>query len=123
MGAWVSYGLGSPTKDRPAFVVLHSRIPGGAQTQALFSRLWGSGFMSTRHSGVALRSVGDPVLYLSNPDGVDAGTRRRMLDGLVELNQDRLQKVGDPEISSRISQYEMAFRMQTSVPELTDISD
>ena len=123
MGSWVSYGLGSPNKDLPAFVVLHSRIPGGAQTQALFSRLWGSGFMSTRHAGVALRSSGDPVLYLSNPSGVDPATRRRMLDGLAELNTDRLNTVGDPEIASRISQYEMAFRMQTSVPELTDISD
>jgi hypothetical protein len=123
MGSWVSYGLGSPNKDLPSFVVLHSRIPGGAQTQALFSRLWGSGFMSTRHAGVALRSAGDPVLHLSNPSGVDAATRRRMLDGLAELNQDRLNVVGDPEIASRISQYEMAFRMQTSVPDLTDISD
>ncbi len=123
MGAWVSYGLGSPNRDLPAFVVLHSRMPSGSQSQALFSRLWGSGFMSTRHAGVALRSVGDPVLYLSNPNGVDAATRRRMLDGLSELNQQRLDTVGDPEIASRISQYEMAFRMQTSVPDLTDISD
>jgi hypothetical protein len=123
MGAWISYGLGSPNRDLPAFVVLHSRIPGGAQTQALFSRLWGSGFLSTRHAGVALRSVGDPVLYLSNPAGVDPTTRRRMLDGLSELNQQRLTSVGDPEIASRIAQYEMAFRMQTSVPDLTDISD
>jgi len=123
MGAWISYGLGSPNRDLPAFVVLHSRIPGGAQTQALFSRLWGSGFLATRHAGVALRSSGDPVLYLSNPAGVDSGTRRRMLDGLAELNQSRLQSVGDPEIVSRIAQYEMAFRMQTSVPELTDNSD
>ncbi|MFM8727640.1 MAG: DUF1501 domain-containing protein, partial [Planctomycetaceae bacterium] len=123
MGAWVSYGLGSPNRDLPAFVVLHSRIPGGAQTQVLFSRLWGSGFLATRHAGVALRSSGDPVLYLSNPAGVDSGTRRRMLDGLAQLNQNRLQAVGDPEIVSRIAQYEMAFRMQTSVPELTDISD
>jgi hypothetical protein len=123
MGAWISYGLGSPNRDLPSFVVLHSRIPGGAQTQALFSRLWGSGFLATRHAGVALRSSGDPVLYLSNPAGVDSATRRRMLDGLSELNQSRLQAVGDPEIVSRIAQYEMAFRMQSSVPELTDISD
>lgn len=123
MGAWVSYGLGSPNADLPAFVVLHSRIAKGSQTQALFSRLWGSGFLPTRHAGVALRSVGDPVLYLSNPAGVDASTRRRMLDGLAELNQERLGVVGDPEIASRISQYEMAYRMQTSVPELTDISN
>ncbi|MBI1904217.1 MAG: DUF1501 domain-containing protein [Planctomycetia bacterium] len=122
MGAWISYGLGSPNKDLPAFVVLHSRIASGSQTQALFSRLWGSGFLPTRHQGVALRSQGDPVLYLSNPPGVDADTRRRMLDGLAALNQQRLQTQGDPEIAARIAQYEMAFRMQTSVPELIDIS-
>jgi hypothetical protein len=122
MGAWVSYGLGSPNKDLPAFVVLHSRIANGSQTQALFSRLWGSGFLPTRHQGVALRSQGDPVLYLSNPPGVDSDTRRRMLDGLAALNQERLKTQGDPEIAARIAQYEMAFRMQTSVPELIDIS-
>jgi hypothetical protein len=123
MGAWISYGLGSPNKDLPAFVVLHSRIANGAQTQALFSRLWGSGFLPTMHQGVSLRSQGDPVLYLSNPPGVDADVRRRMLDGLAELNQQRLEAKGDPEIATRIAQYEMAFRMQSSVPELTDISD
>ncbi|MGH7127170.1 MAG: DUF1501 domain-containing protein [Planctomycetaceae bacterium] len=122
MGAWVSYGLGSPNQDLPAFVVLHCRLPSGAQPQALFSRLWGSGFLPTKHQGVALRSVGDPVLYLSNPDGVSDGVRRRMLDGLAALNQERLETTGDPEIAARIAQYEMAFRMQASVPELTDIS-
>jgi hypothetical protein len=122
MGAWVSYGIGSPNRDLPSFVVLVSRLASGSQSQALFSRLWGSGFLPTRHQGVALRSSGDPVLYLSNPPGVDAQSRRRMLDGLSELNQQRFESVGDPEISSRIAQYEMAFRMQTSVPELTDIS-
>lgn len=122
MGAWLSYGIGSPNQNLPAFVVLHSRMPGGAQAQALFSRLWGSGFLPTKHQGVALRSVGDPVLYLSNPPGVDADSRRRMLDGLAELNQKRLDVKGDPEITARIAQYEMAFRMQTSVPELIDIS-
>jgi hypothetical protein len=122
MGAWLSYGLGSPNQNLPAFVVLHSRMPSGAQSQALFSRLWGSGFLPTRHQGVALRSVGDPVLYLSDPPGVDRDSRRRMLDGLSELNQQRLQAKGDPEIAARISQYEMAFRMQASVPELIDIS-
>ncbi|MFO1020071.1 MAG: DUF1501 domain-containing protein [Planctomycetales bacterium] len=121
-GAWVSYGLGSPNKDLPAFVVLHSRLSDGAQTQALFSRLWGSGFLPTKHQGVALRSSGDPVLYLSNPPGVSGDTRRKMLDGLAQLNQKHFESVGDPEISSRISQYEMAYRMQTSVPELADIS-
>ncbi|MBW3596720.1 MAG: DUF1501 domain-containing protein [Planctomycetes bacterium] len=122
MGAWVSYGIGSPNEDLPAFVVLHSRLASGSQSQALFSRLWGSGFLPTRHQGVALRSSGDPVLYLSNPPGVDQQTRRRMLDGLAALNEKRLGVKGDPEIQARISQYEMAFRMQTSVPELTDIS-
>jgi hypothetical protein len=122
MGAWLSYGVGSPNQDLPAYVVLHSRIGAGAMTQALFSRLWGSGFLPSKHQGVALRSVGDPVLYLSNPDGVDQQTRRTMLDGLAKLNQQRLAEQGDPEIAARIAQYEMAARMQMSVPELTDIS-
>ncbi|MBX3440859.1 MAG: DUF1501 domain-containing protein [Planctomyces sp.] len=122
MGAWVSYGIGSPNQDLPAFVVLVSRLPEGAQPQALFSRLWGSGFLETRHAGVGFRSVGDPVLYLSNPDGIDRDTRRTMLDGLAALNQQRFESVGDPEINARIAQYEMAFRMQASVPELTDLS-
>ena len=122
MGAWLSYGIGSPNQDLPAYVVLHSRIAAGSQTQALFSRLWGSGFLPSRHQGVALRSIGDPVLYLSNPDGVDQASRRQMLDGLAKLNQKRLAEQGDPEIAARIAQYEMAFRMQMSVPELTDIT-
>jgi hypothetical protein len=121
-GAWISYGIGSPNQDLPAFVVLHSRLAAGSQSQALFSRLWGSGFLPTKHQGVALRSQGDPVLYLSNPPGVTSDVRRRMLDGLTALNQQRLESQGDPEIATRIAQYEMAFRMQTSVPELTDIS-
>jgi hypothetical protein len=118
----LSYGIGSPNHDLPAYVVLHSRLAAGAQTQALFSRLWGSGFLPTRHQGVALRSTGDPVLYLSNPPGVDPLSRREMLDGLSELNRKRHDVTGDPEINARIAQYEMAFRMQTSVPELVDIS-
>jgi len=122
MGSWVSYGIGSPNQDLPAYVVLHSRIAAGSQTQALFSRLWGSGFLQTKHAGVALRSSGDPVLYLSNPAGVTADTRRKMLDGLAELNQKKYDEFNDPEIVSRIAQYEMAFRMQSSVPELVDIS-
>jgi hypothetical protein len=122
MGAWLSYGIGSPNQDLPAYVVLHSRIAAGSQTQALFARLWGAGFLPSKHQGVALRSIGDPVLYLSNPDGVDQATRRQMLDGLAKLNQKRLAEQGDPEIAARIAQYEMAFRMQMSVPELTDIS-
>jgi hypothetical protein len=122
MGAWLSYGIGSPNQDLPAFTVLVSRLSNGGMNQALFSRLWGSGFLPTKHQGVALRSSGDPVLYLSNPPGVDPATRRRMLDGLSQLNQQRFEAKGDPEIQGRIAQYEMAFRMQTSVPELTDIS-
>lgn len=123
LGAWLSYGIGSPNQDLPAYVVLISRIANGSQTQALFSRLWGSGFLPTKHQGVALRSSGDPVLYLSNPPGVERDDRRTMLDGLAALNELKFADVGDPEISARIAQYEMAFRMQTSVPELVDIRD
>jgi hypothetical protein len=122
MGAWLAYGIGSPNADLPAYVVLHSRIAAGSQTQALFSRLWGAGFLPSKHQGVALRSSGDPVLYLSNPPGVDADARRKMLDGLAELNRKKHEQVGDPEIVSRIAQYEMAFRMQTAVPDLVDIA-
>ncbi|MEX0713460.1 MAG: DUF1501 domain-containing protein [Pirellulales bacterium] len=121
-GAWLSYGIGSPNQDLPAFVVLHSKWSSKSGSQALFSRLWGAGFLPTKHQGVAMRSTGDPVLYLSNPPGVNERSRRRMLDGLAELNEKRQQVDGDPEIATRIAQYEMAFRMQTSVPELTDIS-
>lgn len=122
-GAWLSYGLGSMNENLPGFVVLHSTVNGGFGGQALYSRLWGSGFLSTRHQGVSLRSSGDPVLFLSDPDGMSKGMRRRMLDELNHMNQQRYDDVGDPEIQSRIAQYEMAYRMQTSVPELTDISD
>jgi hypothetical protein len=122
-GAWLSYGLGSTNENLPAFMVLHSTVNGGFGGQALYARLWGSGFLSTRHQGVSLRSIGDPVLYLSNPDGMSTKMRRRMLDELAKLNRERYSDVGDPEIQSRIAQYEMAYRMQTSVPELTDISD
>ncbi len=121
-GAWLSYGLGSMNQNLPAFVVLHSTVNGGFGGQALYARLWGAGFLSTRHQGVSLRSTGDPVLYLSNPDGMSPQMRRRMLDELAKLNRERYAEVGDPEIQSRIAQYEMAYRMQTSVPELTDIS-
>ena len=121
-GAWLSYGLGSMNQNLPAFVVLHSTVNGGFGGQALYARLWGSGWLSTRHQGVSLRSTGDPVLYLSNPKGISSKMRRNMLDKLALLNQDRFDEVGDPEIQSRIAQYEMAYRMQTSVPELTDIS-
>lgn len=121
-GAWLSYGIGCPNQDLPAYVVLHSRLAAGSQSQALFSRLWGSGWLPTKHQGVSLRSVGDPVLYLSNPPGVTDGRRRTMLDGLSELNQKKAAEIGDPEINARIAQYEMAYRMQTSVPELIDMS-
>ncbi len=122
-GAWLSYGLGSMNENLPCFVVLHSTVNGGFGGQALYARLWGAGFLSTRHQGVSLRSTGDPVLYLSNPEGMSEGMRRRMLDELAKLNRHRYKEVGDPEIQSRIAQYEMAYRMQTSVPELADISD
>lgn len=122
-GAWLSYGLGSMNENLPCFVVLHSTVNGGFGGQALYARLWGAGFLSTRHQGVSLRSTGDPVLYLSNPEGMSEGMRRRMLDELAKLNRHRYKEVGDPEIQSRIAQYEMAYRMQTSVPELADISN
>jgi hypothetical protein len=122
LGAWLSYGLGSENRDLPAFVVLVSMGSAGREAQALFSRLWGSGFLPTQHQGVALRSQGDPVLYLSDPKGVDGGTRRRMLDGLAALNAKQHERVNDPETLTRIAQYEMAFRMQSSVPELVDLS-
>jgi len=121
-GAWVSYGLGSMNRDLPAFVVLHSTWSAKRDAQALYSRLWGSGFLPSRYQGVSLRSLGDPVLYLSNPEGVRPKTRRQMLDALAALNEQKHQAVGDPEIQARIAQYEMAYRMQSSVPELTDLS-
>ena len=119
LGSWISYGLGSENKDLPAFVVLASANKGD---QPLYARLWGSGFLDSRYQGVRFRSSGEPVLYLSNPDGVCQSGRRAMLDRLSELNQVNFQKELDPEIESRIAQYEMAYRMQTSVPEVTDLS-
>jgi len=121
MGAWLSYGLGNETDNLPSFVVLNSTWTGRKEAQALFSRLWGSAFLPSKHQGVLLRTAGDPVLFLSNPKGINSKTRRRMLDALEELNQQQLSEVGDPDIQARISQYEMAFRMQSSVPELTDL--
>ena len=122
MGAWLSYGLGTMNADLPTFVALVSK--GSAQTgQPLYDRLWGSGFLPTQYQGVKFLATGDPVLYLSNPPGVDPDTRRRFLDDLGALNQLKEAEFGDPETSTRIAQYEMAFRMQTSVPELTDLSD
>jgi uncharacterized protein (DUF1501 family) len=123
MGAWMSYGLGSMNRDLPTFVVLNaSHSNPKANVQAISARLWSSGFLSGEHAGVALRSGGDPVLYINNPDGVPVGIRRRMLNGLGELNEIEYGKIADPEIRVRMSQYEMAFRMQASVPELTDLS-
>ena len=119
VGAWLSYGLGSQNRDLPAFVAMVS----GSGGQPLYDRLWGSGFLPTRYQGVKFRSVGDPVLFLSNPPGVSAAVRRRMLDDLARLNQLKYDRVADPEITTRIAQYELAARMQTSVPELTDVSD
>jgi hypothetical protein len=122
IGAWVSYGLGSENQDLPAFVALVSQGSGNPTDQPLYDRLWGSGFLPTRYQGIKFRSAGEPVLYLSNPDGFGDGNRRRMLDDLARLNRMRLEEAGDPEIATRISQYELAHRMQTSVPELTDLS-
>jgi hypothetical protein len=118
MGCWLSYGLGTENRNLPSFVVLVSgtAAPDGGAS------LWGSAFLPTIHQGVQLRSQGDPVLFLSNPDGMDADKRRRSLDALKELNQLQLDAVGDPEILTRMAQYEMAYRMQTSVPEVMDIS-
>ena len=123
IGSWLAYGLGSMNQDLPTFVVLNATHSNPkANVQAISARLWSSGFLSGQYSGVALRSAGDPVLYISNPDGVPRQIRRRMLDALGELNQIESEKVADPETRVRISQYEMAFRMQASVPDLTDIT-
>ena len=122
MGSWLSYGMGSMNEDLPNYVVMTPTWTGRQDAQALYQRLWGSGFLPSEHQGVSLRSSGDPVLYLSNPKGVSPNARRKMLDGLAALNEEKFKGVNDPEIKARISQYEMAFKMQTSVPELTDIS-
>ena len=123
MGAWIAYGLGSMNQDLPTFVVLNATHSNPkANVQAISARLWSAGFLSAQYAGVALRSGGDPVLYINNPDGVPPQIRRQMLDGLGALNHLELEKIGDPETQVRIAQYEMAFRMQTSVPELTDLS-
>ena len=119
LGAWLSYGLGSMNRNLPEFVVLNCEPRG----QALYSRLWGSGFLPSKHAGVAFRAQGDPVLYLSNPGGVSSEIRRMMLDRLQTMNRRIYDEVGDPETHARIAQYEMAFRMQASVPELVDISE
>jgi len=123
IGSWLSYGLGSETRDLPAFVAMISKGTGNPEDQPLYDRLWGSGFLPTKYQGVKFRSVGDPVLYLSNPAGLNPPTRRRMLDDLARLNAKKLEETGDPEVATRIAQYEMAYRMQTSVPELIDVSN
>lgn len=120
IGAWLSYGLGSDNENLPAFIVLVSKNSGG---QPLYARLWGNGFLPTEHQGVQFRSGADPVLYLNNPEHYDGEDRRDMLDYLNKLNSIQHEVYGDPEINGRIAQYEMAYRMQTSVPEVTDLSD
>lgn len=122
MGAWVSYGLGSMNENLPTYVVLHSKVSSGKPNQAVYPRLWGTGFIPSEHQGVALRSQGDPVLYLKDPDGMDRDTRRTMLDSVDALNNMALDDFGDPEIAARIKQYELAYRLQTSVPDLMDLS-
>jgi hypothetical protein len=123
MGAWLSYGLGSESDNLPAFVVMTSISKGTTCGQIFYDFYWGSGFLPSRHQGVKFRSGGDPVLYLSNPQGINQNLRRAQLDDIAKLNEIRLREFKDPEINTRISQYEMAYRMQTSVPELTDFSN
>src|SRR5262245_50243000 len=122
IGSWLAYGLGSENADLPAFIVMVSQGSGNKADQPLYDRLWGSGFLPTKYQGIKFRSAGDPVLFLSNPEGVGKESRRQVLDDLAALNNLKQKETGDPEIATRIAQYEMAFRMQTSVPELTDIS-
>lgn len=123
MGSWLSYGLGSTNENLPTFCVLLSRGTGRPNGQPLYSRLWGNGFLHSLHQGVQFRAGKDPVLYLKDPDGMDSLGRRRMLDKLAALNHKQLEEFGDPEITTRIAQYEMAYRMQTSVPEVMDITN
>lgn len=122
LGSWLNYGLGSLNSDLPAFMVMTPTWTGRQQAQAIYNRLWGAGFLPTKHQGVALRRSGDPVLFLSNPDGVSTEVRRRMLDSLARLNQKTFEQIGDPATQARINQYEMAFKMQSSVPELMELS-
>ncbi len=122
MGSWISYGLGSENDNLPAFVVMISQANGINTDQPLFSRLWSSGFLASKYQGVRFRAGGDPVLYLEDAQGITRDTRRRMLDSIGELNRNHFDAYGDPEIETRIQQYEMAYRMQTSVPDLMDLS-
>ena len=119
MGAWLNYGLGSPSDNLPGYIVMISKGRGGSQ--ALYSRLWGSGFLPSKHQGVKFRSSGEPVLYLNNPPGITSGSRRAILDSINAINRAKFEETQDSEIQTRIAQYEMAFRMQASVPELTDL--
>ena len=122
LGSWASYGLGSENENLPAFVVLVAIPSNREQEQAISSRFWSSGYLPGRHAGVSFRSAGDPILYINNPQGVPTAIRKRSIDGLNRLNQLNFEAIGDPETNTRIQQYEMAFRMQASVPELTDLS-
>jgi len=122
IGSWLSYGLGSLNQNLPTFVVLVSKPSNTEQVQAISGKLWSSGFLPGEHAGVSFRSAGDPILFINNPNGVSAEMRRKQLDGIQALNEMAFKDVGDPETHVRIQQYEMAFRMQASVPELTDIS-
>ncbi|MEM1225492.1 MAG: DUF1501 domain-containing protein [Planctomycetota bacterium] len=123
IGAWLSYGLGSMNQDLPTFVAMVSTGTGRPGGQPLYDRLWGSGFLPTTHAGVKFRGIGDPVLFIKDPKGVSRELRREMLDDLNAINQTKLNDFGDPEIATRIAQYELAYQMQMSVPELTDLSD
>ena len=123
MGAWLNYGLGSESEDLPAFVVMTSVSKGTSCGQIFYDFYWGSGFLPSRYQGVRFRNGAEPVLYLSNPPGMSADVKRGILDDVAALNQQKLHDFGDPEIATRIAQYEMAFKMQTSVPELADFSD
>ncbi len=122
MGAWLSYGLGSETDDLPTFVAMTSRDKEASCGQIFYDYYWGSGFLPTVHQGVKLRGAGDPVLYLSDPPGIRRSVRRGIMDDLAQLNEQHFQEVGDPEITTRIAQYELAYKMQSSVPELADLS-
>jgi hypothetical protein len=122
LGSWLAYGLGSMNDNLPTFMVLQTKVNNRENNQPVSSRLWSSGFLSSQYAGVGLRSSGDPVLYLSDPHGVDREVRRKMLDAVNAINHQTFDELGDPETNSRISQYEMAYRMQTSVPELVDLS-
>ena len=122
LGSWLSYGLGSMNENLPTYIVLHSKVSSNKPNQAVYPRLWGSGFLPSEHQGVAFRPQGDAVLYLNDPDGMDRATRRVMLDSVEALNHQSLDAFGDPEIAARIKQYELAYQLQASVPDLMDLS-